>query len=79
MDSLQQAIYALQELIDDSSTPRALREKITSVMTVLNQNTEKSIKVSKAINQLENVTEDSNLQPFTRTQLFNIVSLLEVV
>lgn len=79
MDTLQQAIYALQELIDDSSTPRALKEKIVSVMTVLNQNTEQKIKVSKALNQLESVTEDSNLQPFTRTQLFNIVSLLEVV
>lgn len=79
MDTLQQAIYALQELIDDSSTPRALKVKIVSVMTVLNQNTEQKIKVSKALNQLESVTEDSTLQPFTRTQLFNIVSLLEVV
>jgi uncharacterized protein (UPF0147 family) len=77
MDKLQQVLFALQELADDISTPKNVKEKITTTIKVLNTDAELSIKVSKALHELEDITEDSNVQAYTRTQLFNIVSLLE--
>jgi len=79
MDQLQNVILALQELEQDPSTPRNVKARLASTIKVLNEKSETSIKVSKALHELEDLTEDSNVQSYTRTQLFNIVSLLEIV
>ena len=79
MDTIQQVIFALKELEQDTSTPKNVKVKIVSTLKLLSENSETSIKVSKALHELEDIAEDSNVQPYTRTQLFNIVSLLEVV
>ncbi len=79
MDALQQVIFALRELEQDSSTTKNVKSKLASTLKVLNTDGELSIKVSKALHELEVLSEDSNVQSYTRTQIFNIVSLLEVV
>jgi len=79
MDTLQQAIFALQELEQDVTTPRIVKARIATTLKLLNDSGETSIKVSKALHELENLSEDVNVQSYTRTQLFNIVSLLEIV
>jgi len=79
VDSLQQVIFALKELEQDISTPKNVKMKIASTIRLLNENAEISIKVSKALHELEDIAEDTNVQSYTRTQIFNIVSLLEVV
>lgn len=78
-DALKQAINALEELQEDSETPKNLKTKIESTISLLQMDGESSMKASQALSHLEEATEDSNMQPFTRSQLFNIVSLLEVV
>ncbi len=72
-------MHALKELEQDSSTPKNVKSKIASTLKVLNGNSELSIKVSKALHELEEIAEDANVESYTRTQIFNIVSLLEVV
>jgi hypothetical protein len=79
MDQLVNVIAALQELEQDPSTPKNVKAKIQSTIKVLNEKSETSIKVSKALHELEDLTEDSNVQSYTRMQIFNIVSLLEIV
>lgn len=79
MDSFQQVLVALQDLEQDSATPKNVRLKIAAAIKVLNDDSEKSIKVSRILSQLEELSEDANMQSDTRTQIFNIVSLLEVV
>lgn len=79
MDALQQAITELQELEQDTTTTKNVKTKIISTLKLLKEDTEVSIKVSKALHELEEITENENVQSYTRTQLFNIVSLLEVV
>ena len=79
MDAIQQVLHALEELGDDSATPKHVKSKIYITIKLLNEDAEQATKASRALYELESVTEDMNLQPYTRTQLFNIVSLLEVV
>ncbi len=78
-DALQQVLIALQELNEDSTTPKNVKLKVENTIKLLNANAEISIKVSKALNELEEVADDSNMQAHIRTQIFNIVSLLELV
>jgi len=79
MDTLQQVIAALKELGNDSSTSKSVKVKVASMLVMLNDEAEVSMKVSKALHELEEISEDINVQSDTRTQIFNIVSLLEVV
>ena len=79
MDNLLQVVTALQELEQDSSTPRNVKSKISSTLKMLNADSETSIKVSKALHELEGIADDVNVESNTRMQIFNIVSLLEVV
>ena len=79
MDNLQQVIHALKELEQDPYTPKRVKMKITSTLKTLSDNSEVSIKASKALHELEGIADDASVESNTRTQIFNIVSLLEVV
>ncbi|MBI4441088.1 UPF0147 family protein [Candidatus Woesearchaeota archaeon] len=70
-------ITVLVELGSDTSIPRNVKLKLTTVATILREPAEPSIKVDKALQELEEVTDDNNLQPHVRTQIWNIVSMLE--
>ena len=72
-------IDALIELKDDNTVPRNVKTKIESIIILLNDETETSIKISRALHEMEEISEDVNMQSYTRTQLFNVVSLLEMV
>lgn len=79
MDQLTTVIAALHELECDNQVPKNVKAKIVSTIQTLEQDGEMSIKVSRALQELEQLSEDSNMQGYTRTQIFNIVSLLEVI
>ncbi len=79
MDDLTNALSALKELESDSQIPKNVKAKIASTIQTLEQEGETSIKVSRALQELEQLAEDNNMQSYTRTQIFNIVSLLEVL
>jgi len=72
-------IEALQELEGDHMVPRNVKTKINVTIKVLQEDGEDNIKISRALHQLEEVTEDVNMESYTRMQLLNVVSLLESV
>ena len=69
----------LSELKDDTTVPKNVRLKIEKVRALINDKTEMQIKVSKALNELEEIADDVNLQSYTRTQVWNIISVLEKI
>ena len=78
-ETLRQITDALGELTGDSSVPRNVRNKLAHTLQILNGGEEQRIKVSKALEELDEIIDDPNMQPYTRTQIWNIVSLLETV
>lgn len=68
---------ALKDLEEDPTAPRNVKSKIAEVQQILREEAEASIRVNKALNELEEVASDTNMQPFTRTQIWNVISLLE--
>jgi|TARA_B100001964_G_C13953391_1_gene474348 hypothetical protein len=69
----------LEELKDDVTVPKNVRLKIEKVIEVLNSDLETPIKISKALNELEVIADDVNLQSYTRTQVWNVISILEKI
>ena len=78
-ENLGEAVTALKDVEADGSVPKSVKIKISAIVKILEDKGEILIKVSRAMHELEELSEDSNLPSFTRTQLFHIVSMLEVV
>ena len=74
---VEAVISSLNEIQSDSTVPRNVRSKIESMITTLKENSELSIKVNKSLTGLDEVANDVNLQSYTRTKIWNVMSLLE--
>ena len=76
---VQEAIKILEELESDSSVPRNVRNRIKNTIESLKEKTDLKIRVNKALYELDEIADDPNLEAYTRTQIWNIASLLEKV
>lgn len=74
-----EVIEFMKEITDDNTLPKNVKQKIGDIIEILNENDEISMKISKAMYQLEDLVEDKNLQAYSRTQLFNVISQLESI
>lgn len=77
--NITNAIELLQEMLEDSALPKNVRARIEKTIQVLQEKEESKIKISRALHELEEISSDTNIQADTRTQLFNVVSVLEIV
>ncbi len=76
--SLKTAIDILKELNDDSCVPKNVKAKAALVIKILETGEEPSLRVSKALHELEDLADNIHIQADTRTKLYNIVSSLEL-
>lgn len=74
---VQQIIDSIKELNEDHTVPRNIKIKFERVMKTLEEDADISIRADKAQQELDEISDDSNLQAYTRTQIWNVVSLLE--
>ncbi|MBI5002235.1 UPF0147 family protein [Candidatus Woesearchaeota archaeon] len=73
-------VEALEEIAVDNTVPRNVKEKLTKIVEVLKQEKEDFLlRKDKALSELDEVVEDTNLQAYTRTQIWNVVSALEMM
>ena len=76
-NEIEGMIELMSELREDVSVPRNVKDKLQFCSNALQEDGEVSLRVDKVRHALEEISEDSNLQPYTRTQLWNIASTLE--
>lgn len=76
----KQVMSILSYINDDRTTPRNIRraaKEAINILTVTDQS--HAVRAAQAINILDDISQDSNMPAYTRTRIWNIVSLLEVV
>ncbi|MBN2368132.1 UPF0147 family protein [Candidatus Woesearchaeota archaeon] len=76
-EKIKSIIDVMSELLEDNTVPRNVKNKIQSIIDFLNEDTELSLRINKALNILDEISDDNNIQPYTRTQIWNIASVLE--
>ena len=70
----------LDEINSDRSVPRNIRASIDEAKKNLNnEKSEMDVRINSAISILEEISSDPNIPIYTRTQIWNIVSMLEVI
>lgn len=76
-NQIKEILVLLSELKSDLSVPKNIRIRVEGIMETLQNEMDVSVKKNKVLNELDEVANDSNLQPYTRTQVWSVVSLLE--
>lgn len=76
-DSVNLIVEALGELQEDTTVPKNVKERIKATIICLKDSCEVSMRIDRALQELDEVSEESNLQAYTRTQIWSIVSMLE--
>ena len=70
----------LDEINEDRSVPRNIRTSVQEAKDSLNDvSQDLEIRISNAISVLDGISNDPNLPIYTRTQIWNVVSMLEVI
>jgi len=70
----------LDEIADDRTVPRNIRNMVAETKKHLNNDKEDiAIRINSAVSILDEVSNDPNIPTYTRTQIWNIVSLLEIM
>ncbi|MFB6076291.1 MAG: UPF0147 family protein [Candidatus Aenigmatarchaeota archaeon] len=79
-DELGPIIQALEDIKEDKRVPKNIREGCKECMEILNDEEEDfSVKVNSCVSILDEISNDPNIPMYTRTQVWNIVSMLETV
>jgi uncharacterized protein (UPF0147 family) len=79
-EKIKQALIVLNEVSEDSTTPRNIRRAAKDSMAAL-QTAEftPAVRASNAISLLDEILQDPNMPPYTRVKLWNVMSLIEAI
>ena len=70
----------LDEINNDRTVPKNIRTVIQQVKIDLNnEKLDMAVRINSAVSQLDEVSNDPNIPIYTRTHIWNIVSMLEVI
>lgn len=78
--TIKQAMAVLRQISEDNTTPRNIRRAAKNSMDALVDTTiSHAVRTANAISILDEISQDPNMPPYTRTRIWNVVSLLETV
>jgi uncharacterized protein (UPF0147 family) len=79
-ERINQAKAVLSLIGEDRTTPRNIRRAANEAGTMLEVSDQsQAVRAAQAINILDDISQDPNMPPYTRTRIWNVVSMLEVI
>jgi len=78
-DNIRDIVELMAQIESDFSVPRNIRVKMKDAMNILEDDEGRmfAVRADKALEELEALSDDSNIPTYTRTQVWHIISLLE--
>jgi uncharacterized protein (UPF0147 family) len=71
-------VKAIHILLQDKLMPKSVVTKLSMIASILNKDKEETqLKINKAQDILNEITEDSNLPSFIKTQIWHLAEMLE--
>lgn len=78
MQKVNQAMAILNRVAEDNTTPRNIRRTAKQASDMLlDENLSLAARAANAIDLLDNISQDPNMPMYTRTRLWNVISVLE--
>lgn len=77
-EKIRDVIDVLSSIEKDFSVPKNVRIRIKNAYSALEKN-EKSmaVRIDQSLQELDDISDDPNIPSYTRTQIWNVVSMLE--
>ena len=77
---ISEVIETLNQIEKDFTVPKNVRAKIKCAFAVLEKDCKPlPIRIDESIQELDEVSDDPNIPSYTRTQIWNILSILESI
>ena len=74
----EEVINLIQQVADDRTVPRNIRSKCEESIKILKDEKEDvAVRINTVISSMDEVSNDPNIPTYTRTQVWNIVSIME--
>ncbi len=77
MADIKNALELLDRIMNDRTVPKNIRKAAEDSKGILNSTDSPEVKISSAIHMLDEIINDPNMPMYTRTQIWNTVSILE--
>jgi len=77
--SLKAVYEMMNEMLQDTTIPKNIKKAISEAKQRIEGNDELSVKISASIYLLESVSNDVNIPPHARTQLWAVMGALESI
>jgi len=77
MEELKQVFVLLDQIMNDRTVPKNIRAAAEQSKNVLDSKESPEVRISTAVNILDEIINDPNMPVYTRTQIWNVVSMLE--
>ena len=77
MINLTNVFTLLETIINDRTVPKNIRKAAEDSKTILSSKDPHEVTISSAIGILDEIINDPNMPTYTRTQIWNVVSMLE--
>ena len=79
-EKIVEIIEVLTQIEADFAVPKNIRTKIKNAIVALKEEElTMAVKIDKSLQELDSLDEDPNIPAYTRTQIWNVVSLLECI
>ena len=78
-EELTPIVESMIEFCDDNSLPKNIKIKMDNVIEELKSDKETSIIINKVLQELEEISDDTNLPQYTRPLVWNFISVLESI
>lgn len=79
-DRFNQAKAILSVISEDNTTPRNIRRAAKEALDILVATDQShGVRAAQAVNILDDISQDPNMPAYTRTRIWNVVSILEIV
>ena len=78
MEKLEEVIELMDEVINDTGVPRNIRKTVEDAKKKIQENADVT-NLSMAIYLLDDISNDINMPPHTRTEIWTIISEIEAL
>jgi uncharacterized protein (UPF0147 family) len=75
-EKLNNIVSTLINIKEDDSIPKDVREKISLTISSLTCDIETSLKINKAVQELDDASNHVNIPSYTRIEILNVISIL---
>ena len=77
-DTVNTVVGILSQMQEDSSVPKNIRDRIRLTISILTDcDSENDIKCDRSLQALDDIASDPGIPVYVRTQIWNILSILE--